>query len=100
MNLTIDQIPNTDPPKFRWKRRISTPIGMQTLDCEGMLPVAVETAVAQLIRDAKELLLENRKLKSAVDLYAARLAKQEGVTPQEPEPTSSKPVSSSRKGRA
>ena len=55
MNLPIDVISNTAPPRFRWRQRVGTPAGMVVQNNEGMLPPSVEEAVLKLIEFTKEL---------------------------------------------
>ena len=64
MNLPIDIIPNTIPPKFRWRQVISTPIGKKTVEHEGQLPPSVEGAIVALIGITKQLAIENAELMS------------------------------------
>ena len=52
MNLSIDVVPGTDPPRFRWKQMVQTPAGPYPVDYEGVLPSSVEGAVRTLIATA------------------------------------------------
>ena len=54
MNLPIDVVPDTRPPRFRWRQTVGTPVGPHVADCEGSLPPSVEGAVADLITLAKQ----------------------------------------------
>jgi len=54
MNLPIDVIPDTSPPRFRWRQTVSTPLGDRVVDHEGELPSTVEEAVIILIAITKQ----------------------------------------------
>ncbi len=62
VQLPIDVVPHTHPPKFRWQQSVSTMDGVRTVDCEGPLPPAVEGAVGRLVVLAKQLQKENEEL--------------------------------------
>ena len=64
INLPIDTVSNSNPPKFRWRQIVETPVGKTTVEHEGMLPPSVECAVAALIGIVKQLVLENEGLKN------------------------------------
>lgn len=49
IQLPIDVIPGTHPPRFKWKQKVSTPVGTRVVDGEGPLPPSVEQAVIDLI---------------------------------------------------
>ncbi len=68
MNLPIDVINNSTPPRFRWRQVLETPIGTRILDHEGPLPPTVEMAVVGLIGIAKQLALDNEELKTRLSL--------------------------------
>jgi hypothetical protein len=71
MNLPIDIIPNTAPPKFHWRQTVNTPVGARTVEYDGELPATVEQAVVDLIGIAKQLAAENEALrleKASLDL--------------------------------
>lgn len=55
MNLPIDRILNTTPPRFRWRQVIDTPIGKKTVEHEGLVPPSMEMAVEALVMIAKQL---------------------------------------------
>ena len=63
MNLPIDIISGTNPPKFRWRYTVDTMNGIVVQDCEGPLPLSVEKAVQLLIEVAKQALTENAALR-------------------------------------
>jgi hypothetical protein len=53
--LPIDVIPGSNPPKFKWRQKVTSPIGSHELEYEGLLPPAVEYAVIELIALVKRL---------------------------------------------
>lgn len=55
MNLPIDAIPNTNPPMFRWRQVIDTPVGKKTVEHEGLVLPSMEQALAALIGITKQL---------------------------------------------
>ena len=55
MNLPIDVIPGTSPPRFKWSQVVETPNGRQVIEHEGVILPSVEVAIAQLIGTAKKL---------------------------------------------
>lgn len=63
VRLPIDVVPNTAPPKFKWRQVVSTFDGAQEIEHEGTLPPSVETAVADLISLTKRLTVENARLR-------------------------------------
>lgn len=76
MELPIDVIPNTVPPKFRWKSVVDTPNGKQVVSQEGVLPAAVERSVERLIGIVKQVLMDNATLQGQVKGLADRVAAQ------------------------
>lgn len=76
MNLPIELIPGTSPPKFRWRQTVTTPIGPITIDQEGLLPPAVDNAVGALITMTRQLLADNEALRKQIDGHVARIAAQ------------------------
>lgn len=100
MNLPIDIILGSRPPRFRWKQAVSNPFGTfpTIIDHEGTLPPTVEEAVAQLIALAKT---QARRLDGALTQIAemAELRQQElERTTEAPTTSAPEPVSSSKKG--
>lgn len=86
--LPIDIVPNTHPPKFRWKQAASTPLGPRIVDCEGELPASVESAVAELITLAKSQAQEIVGLRRTVENITAQLdAQTELLKAAEVQPT-------------
>ena len=74
MNLPIDLIPNTTPPRFRWRQVIDTPIGKKTIEHEGLLPPSVESAVAALVGITKQQVIEIENQSKQLDVLEAALA--------------------------
>lgn len=66
MNLPIDVIPNSVPPRFTWRQVVETPSGPRVIEHEGTLQPSVEMAVASLVGIVKQLALENEKLKNSL----------------------------------
>lgn len=62
MDLPIDVVPGTTPPRFRWKQVVETFSERQVVDHEGSLPPSVEGAVVQVIAMVKVLRAENKEL--------------------------------------
>ena len=71
--LPIEVIPGTDPPIFRWRQLISTPVGKQVVEHIESLPATVEVAVQRLVAVAKQLMMENTALRKQVDGMSKRL---------------------------
>lgn len=67
MILPIDVVPNTRPPRFRWRQRVKTLAGDKVVENEGALPAWVEGAVAELVALAKGL---KKRLESAYEVSA------------------------------
>lgn len=63
MNLPIDLVPGSSPPKFRWRQTIDTLAGRTVVEHDGMLPPSVEDAVAALIKITKRLAAECEELR-------------------------------------
>ena len=61
MDLPIDLVPNSSPPRFVWKQTIDTPVGQRTIQHEGQLAPNVEMAIVSLIATVKRLLAEKVK---------------------------------------
>lgn len=62
MDLPIDVVPNTNPPRFRWRQLVSSPIGMHNAQHEGVLQPSVEQAVLSLIILARQQAAEIENL--------------------------------------
>lgn len=67
MNLPIDTVPNTNPPQFRWRQVVNTPIGDKTVDHVGSLPPQCEVAVGSLIGIAKQAIHTGELLRKERD---------------------------------
>ncbi len=64
MNLPIDIIQDSNPPRFRWRQTVSALGGPQVVECEGYLDSSVEKSVMALIVVAKKLEEELAKLQA------------------------------------
>ncbi len=73
--LPIDVVPNTSPPRFLWRQRVSVPSGYVVQDNEGMLPPNIEDAVAALIDLTKSLMRENAMLRGQAAAQDEQLSK-------------------------
>lgn len=67
MELPIEVVPKTNPPRFRWRQLVNTPVGHQVISHEGSLPPTVETAVVRMIGICKQLVMDNAALHGQVD---------------------------------
>ncbi len=76
MNLPIELIPCSLPPRFRWRQLVDTPNGQRTIDHEGQMPVTIEGAVVSLIDVAKQQAQEiaglNKRLEAAYERIASQ----------------------------
>ena len=103
MNPPIELIPNTNPPRFRWRQKLSTPFGDRVIDHEGMLAPTVEGALVEMIelvrRQAQEIVGLHRVNGELTDRVAAleavglvdsppELLLEESKTPDKPMNTS------------
>lgn len=73
MNLPIDVVPDTNPPRFFWKQTVQSPIGPREVGYEGLLPPHVEGAVAALVVLAKQQAQEIATWKQTIEDMAAQL---------------------------
>lgn len=78
--LPIEVIPNSNPPRFRWKRRVSTPNGVVEQVHEGTLPLGVDHAVSHLIAEVKRL--QDRVVELGLKLVEAKNPQQSSPTPK------------------
>lgn len=62
MNLPIDIVANTSPPRFRWRQTVETPVGTRVQEYDGVLPPSMEQAVEALVQIAKQLEKDNAAL--------------------------------------
>jgi hypothetical protein len=76
MDLPIDVVPGSNPPKFRWRHVTDTMAGKRTVDCNGCLPVSVEAAVAALVAMVKRMEKELAEARARCDSLAERVAAQ------------------------
>ena len=53
MKLPIEIIPNTNPPRFKWEQVFDATGNPRIVQCEGVFPASMESAVAALIGYAK-----------------------------------------------
>lgn len=79
MKLPIEYIPGTDPPRFRWKQRITSPVGTQVIDYEGLLVPSAEQALKHLCVLADWQAREINKLKKQLDEAYERVATQSEI---------------------
>lgn len=73
MNLPIEMVPDSNPPRFRWRRVVDTPLGSKVITCEGSLPASVEGPVATVIGIVQQLHYENNRLKAELNALRATL---------------------------
>lgn len=64
--LPIDVVPNTNPPRFKWRRSVNTMIGKKTVDCDGALPPQVEDSVRDVIALVRDQEREIERLREQV----------------------------------
>lgn len=76
MAIPIDVVPDTNPPKFRWRQVVDSIAGIRVVDHEGTLPPTVEVAVVGLIDMAKELMGDNAILRGQVQGMSDRIGAQ------------------------
>lgn len=79
MTLPIELVPNSRPPRFRWKQTISTPVGDRTIDHEGTLSPTVEDALVKLIALAHQQAQEIIGLRRVNESMARRIESDEAV---------------------
>lgn len=100
MRLPIDLIPNTSPPRFRWRQVVNTPLGRQSVEQEGAVSASIEVALQELIVMTRTLLRENAELQGTV---AAHEAKQEApalpATPADTVQPAAAAITNRNKGR-
>lgn len=73
MNLPIDLIPDTSPPKFRWRQVVKTIGSIQVIEHEGHLTPSVEDAVVSLIHMLKTRETECMVLNGSINMLVDRL---------------------------
>lgn len=74
MELPIDIVPGTEPPKFKWRMKVDTIAGVHTQVIEGRLQAGMDIAVAELIaltkRQDKEISTLKARLECASEVVA------------------------------
>lgn len=75
--LSINLVPSTAPPHFRWQQTIDTLIGKVTVEHEGQVPVELEGALELLITEARGYVMECASLRGIIDSLKDKVAKQE-----------------------
>ena len=70
MNLPIEHIPGTDPPRFVWQQVLEG----NTIDHSGPLWPTVEGAVVKLIELARKLVKENAGLRGKLAVQSELLS--------------------------
>ena len=93
MNLPIDVIHGSNPPRFKWRQTIDTPAGSRTIDHDGCLPPTVENAVVLLLDLTKQVMRENAMLQGTVKAMSERVAAQSDILSrkaEKPEPAPAK----------
>ena len=88
--LPIDIIPNTSPPRFRWRYSISTLDGMRTIECDGILSSTLEVALVELITLVKQQDQEICGLQKLNEGLAARITAQSELLGKKAESESEK----------
>ncbi len=76
MNLPITVVPGSNPPQFRWRQIVSTPVGNQVIDHESNMPPTIEGALVALISIAKQLMYDNAALQGEIKGHCDRIANQ------------------------
>lgn len=54
VELPIERVPNTSPPRFRWRQHVEALGGARMVEHEGTVPPTLESALIQLIVLAKQ----------------------------------------------
>lgn len=76
MDLQIDVVPGSNPPKFRWRQVVEFQGQRRYIQHEGNLPPSVEVAVVSLINLAKQQDGEIKALRKQVEGHCERIAAQ------------------------
>lgn len=76
--LPIELIPNSQPPRFRWRVRVDVN-GPRSMEMEGPLPSGVDAAVIELLAVVKQLQVENADLRKKLEGFAERIAGQSEI---------------------
>lgn len=70
--LPIEQVPHSNPPRFRWNYVADTPNGKTVVQQEGSLPPSIEVALQRMISITKQLLMENAALHGKIKALEAQ----------------------------
>ena len=70
--LPIDVVPGTDPPRFRWRQVVDSPVGVRVIEHERVMLPSVEGAVLALVELAKEQSRQIVALRAAMTHVTAR----------------------------
>src|SRR5262249_32461077 len=66
--LPIDEVKSTNGiPSFKWRQRVTSPIGVTWVEYEGPLPTTLEQAVSSLIGIAKQQARGIEKLTAEIE---------------------------------
>lgn len=93
MQLPIEVIPGSRPPRFRWRYLADTPNGRQAVEQEGSLPPSMEGAMQRLISLVKQLQTENAGLQEQVNCLIRQVEEKaeapvrQPAQPAQPAPT-------------
>ncbi len=74
MNLPIDVIPNSKPPRFRWKQAVSTPNGTKIIEYEGSVMLTIEQPLLELLALVRQQHLDNVELRKKLELLTPKAA--------------------------
>ena len=99
--LPIDLVPDTNPPRFRWRQMVDTPAGYRVIEQEGMLPPSIDRSVEELVKMAKQLLADNVLLRGQIEGMAERVVAQSELLSRKAEVSGSPPATATvgKKGR-
>lgn len=112
MKLPIRLIPNTDPPRFKWTQQIETIAGLQEVEEEGTVPLALESALIELIQFTErqdrrvngpdgllQILADCSKKRRELEEQVAKLTQQPKLQPPAPITSPKPPDISLKKGK-
>ena len=97
--LPIDLVPDTNPPRFRWRQMVDTLAGYRVIEQEGMLPPSIDRSVEELVKMAKQLLADNILLRGQLSGMAERVAAQSELLSRKAELSATVPSAAVKKGR-
>ncbi len=78
-NLPITLIPNTYPPRFRWRQVVTTPVGTRIVDHEGTLPPTIESAMLALLTLVRVQAATIEELQSQIKGHCDRIVAQSEI---------------------